>query len=472
MSTSTISQADPLVKNLLELLEAHRPLFRQVRIYWRIVGLVFGEIFAFGRHTVTQLLLALGLTDEDWSAWYRVFSQRRFKEEQAAAILLQETLTHVAPDEVYVIGVDATQVPRSSHHMEGTSWLKCPRTPPFRTGIHRAQRFVNGCWLTPPEEGYCRAIPLRWWPAFTEKAVRQVHDACKEWEAGLQFVDWVRAQLNRHGRTEQPILVLGDANYDTVGFWRALPTGVIALTGSARNRCLYALPEPPNGRGRRRKYGERAPAPSTWLTERRGWQRTTVHIRGQARRLTYRVHGPYLREGAPDTPLFLIVVRGERWQRRQQARRRNPRFYLVNAIQQEGQWVLPLPIEVLLFWAWHRWELEVVHREIKSGLGLGEKQCWNPHAAVLSVQWSAWLYAVLVLAGYRSWGLCNGPSTPAPWWPGAHRWSLNTLWRGYRAALWGDPHFHPLWLPSSPNWWKKEAALTGLFNAVYGSARA
>jgi hypothetical protein len=42
---------------------------------------------------------------------------------------------------------------------------------------------------------------------------------------------------------------------------------------------------------------------------------------------------------------------------------------------------------------WPRWELEVAHREGKSGFGIGDKQGWNPRAAVTSVQWSAWLYS-------------------------------------------------------------------------------
>ncbi|MDQ7033301.1 MAG: hypothetical protein Q9P01_00235 [Anaerolineae bacterium] len=35
------------------------------------------------------------------------------------------------------------------------------------------------------------------------------------------------------------------------------------------------------------------------------------------------------------------------------------------------------------------------------------KQCHNPHAAVLSVQWSAWVYSIMLLAGYRTWGLSD-----------------------------------------------------------------
>ena len=51
------TQSD-LLHNLLELLAQHRRAFRQERSYWRVVGLVFGELFNFGRHTVTQGLMA------------------------------------------------------------------------------------------------------------------------------------------------------------------------------------------------------------------------------------------------------------------------------------------------------------------------------------------------------------------------------------------------------------------------------
>ena len=118
-----------LIHNLFELLALHQPAFGQVRSYWRVVGLVIGELFNFGRHTVTQGLMALGLTDEDWSGWYRLFSRRRYVEARVARLFFRETVTHTAPDEPYVVGVDAVQIPRSSLKMAGTSWLKAPRTP-------------------------------------------------------------------------------------------------------------------------------------------------------------------------------------------------------------------------------------------------------------------------------------------------------------------------------------------------------
>jgi hypothetical protein len=233
--------------------------------------------------------------------------------------------------------------------------------------------------------------------------------------------------------------MVADGHYDTVNLWKQLPAGVILLARSAKNRVLYHLPAPDAHRNR--KYGERAPTPADYWQQRRGWRKLELQVRGRERHLQVKVKGPFLRKGVPERPLFLIVVRGKNNKRT----RREPLPFLVNAVQDSaGQWALPLPVEELLFWAWQRWEVEVAHRELKSNFGLGDKQCWHPTAAVLSVQWSAWVYALLLLAGYRAWGLSGAPDVPTRWWRGSGRWSLNTLWRGYRAALWGEHQFQPL----------------------------
>ncbi len=84
----------------------------------------------------------------------------------------KETLSHVLPSTPYVAVVDGVQIPRSSHTMPGTSWLKSPKTPPFRPAPHCAQRFLHLAALLPRSaEGYSRALPLRMEPSFPEKAV-------------------------------------------------------------------------------------------------------------------------------------------------------------------------------------------------------------------------------------------------------------------------------------------------------------
>lgn len=466
------STLPPILQNLFELLGAFRPTFRQERTFLRVLGLLLGELFVFARHTVTQELLALGLTDGDWSAWYRLFSLKRFQSEAASAVLFQETLRHVPADQPYVVGADGVQVPRSSRKMPGTSWLKAIGTAPFKPGLWRAQRFLNLSWLVPLQEGFSRAIPLRWLPAFTAKAVAAGVAAQKEWEAGLSGIRWVRERLDAAGRTHQWLLALVDGSFErAVEFWQGLPERTVLLGRTARNRVLHELPTYP-GFGRPPQYGQRTKTPAEWLHQRQGWQNTSLVVRGKPRELRYRVEGPFLREGLPTQPVFLIVVKGASRKINGRRVKREPAFYLVSAVQEQERWVLPFSAEFLLAWAWQRWELEVEHREIKSGFGLGEKQCWNQNAAFVSVQWSAWVYGVLLLAGYRTWGLLGGPACPGRWWRGSRRWSFNTLWRAYRAAFWRNADFRAVWIGTGDNWLKKGDWMAGLWNSVAAAARA
>lgn len=461
----------PLLAALWSLLTAHRPAFRQARPFQRMLALTFAHLFAFARHTVTQALLALGITESDWSAWYRLFSVPRLDYDTLTRCFLRETFAHLPATLPYVTVVDGVQIPRHSRTMPGTAWLKHPETPAFKPGPHRAQRFVHLAALLPVEHGYSRALPLRFAPAFPPKAVPAPTPPRREWEAALAEIGWLRGELDAAGRQEQPLVSVGDGSYDTAPLWAALPTNVTLIARCARNRALFALPTAEKRRGAPRKYGERSRTPPEWLAERTGWERITLPVRGREKALRYRVEGPFVVKRAAGRPLFLLVVPGVHEQGRR--RRRDPAFWLISAVQRDGQWVLPYPVSDLLAWVWQRWEIEVTHRELKSGFGVGEMQCWNGTATVVSVRWQVWLYAVLVLAGYRAWGLTRGSLRPAGrWWPGARRWSLGTLWRGYRQELWGTADFRALWTGTGGNWWEKAAWLGGLQNTVHVSLRA
>lgn len=59
------------------MLAAYRPAVRQERVFVRLVHLTMASVLALGRHTVSQLLAALGVGGGDWTAWYRLFNQAR-----------------------------------------------------------------------------------------------------------------------------------------------------------------------------------------------------------------------------------------------------------------------------------------------------------------------------------------------------------------------------------------------------------
>jgi hypothetical protein len=478
MDDATTLPPRALLPELLALLAAHRPAFGQERVAQRSTALVLGWLCAFGRHTISGVLLALGLGAADWTAWHRLFSRRRVDYAVLTECLVAQTLPLAPADGPYLVGLDATQIPRHSRTMPGTSWLRHPGTPVFRPGIHRAQRFVHLGWLPRPSPGgFSRAVPLRLEPAFPAKAVPVPdYPPRTEGEAGLAALTWLRAQVDAAGRAAQSILAVADGSYSTAPLWAALPERVGLLARCAKNRALFALPPPaprdaPPRRGRPRQYGERLRRPDAWLSERAGWRETTLLVRGRTIPVRYRVVGPLLVKGAPERPLFLLVVKGS--DPRHGKRPRTARFWLVSAVADaQGRWVLPWRAPELLGWAWQRWELEVAHRELKTSFGLGEPQGWSPAAAVLTGQWVAWVYAVVVLAGLRAWGLGPGP-VPAPgrWWGGSGRWSLARLWQGLRGELWGETAFHRVWTRTAGNWDEMSDWVSLKTNATLAASR-
>lgn len=473
---TTPPDAFPLTAALLRLLAAYRPIVCQERTFARLVFLTLGNLLSLGRHTVSQLLVSLGAGDGDWTAWYRLFNTPRIDLEQASAILVGQIAAVVPPrDAVLAVVVDGTQLPRTSRRLPGCGYARHPRTPFWRRGIHLAQRYVGISALLPrSEQGDSRAVPLKWLLLRTAKTT-PMGAAPERSETGgaLSLLCWLRDAWDALGRQAQPLLVLGDGSYSTATVLTQLPARTILLARCAKNRALYALPTyRVGGRGRQPRYGERGPTPQQVVPTRRGWIQTAFLVRG--RRVTPQVHlsGPWLVKGAPFTPVMLLVVRGVDRGRGTTRRQREPSFFLVTvSLTSEDDWALPLPLEELLAWMWQRWEVEVMHRELKSSFGLGEQQAFSEAGAATVIPWMVWSYALLILSGYQVWGL--GPGTVPDlgrWWH-ARRWSCGRLWQGFRQELWQLGEFQPVWQRSPDTWGEITTWIATQTNAVAGVRR-
>jgi len=468
------TQPVPLFETLAVVLSKFRGVFSQKRVFLNACALAVGASLTFARKTMTQIRTLLGREQDDWSADYRLLSRRRFDSKAAGSVTLRQTLVHVPECDPYCAVIDVTHVHRSSLRMPGTCWTRGHRTARWSAGLERAQRFVNTCWLTPVENGYCRAVPLMWQHAPTPCARPSCDEPLKEWEAGLKAIQWLRQQLDVAGRVLQMLFVAADGSYDTNGIWKGLPANTILITRCAKNRKLRALPvaPAPGQRGAHRKYGDRAATPEAMRRERQGWQWLGLDIRGRKIKMICKAVGPYLVEGAPDSPLFLLLVRGFHRSGAKRTRR-DPCQYLVNAVMVDGEWRLPMPLIDLLGATWRRWEIEVCHREIKTGFGLGEMQCWSKGGSTDSVEFMAWAYSSLVLAGYKAWnGVLAKPNRALPRWRRpCGRWSINTLMQALREEVWRLQDLKPVCtgLPNKPA--RNAELAVSLLNAVLGSAR-
>jgi hypothetical protein len=397
--------------------------------------LTHGLHLNLGRHTISQLLLSLDQGERDWSATYRLFSQGRFDLEVGRRALLAEVLAAHDPAAPLPVVVDATHLPRTSTRLVGVGLGRCARPPVWTRGLAYQQRWEGLSVLLPPSpQGDTRAVPLSFDPAPTPKAVPwSEHPACTEGEAARTALAQLQTDLTALDQPDHPLLLITDGQYSGAPFLMAVPPQVSLLARCAKNRALYALPEDRPTGGRRRVYGAKAPRPDHDLTGKTGWHRVTLPVRGRQIPVRYRLRGPYRVKGAPQRPVFLLVVGGVR--NRPGHKRRDPTFWLVTAVaDDQGHWHLPYPVATLLGWAWQRWEVEVMHRELKSGFGLGEQQATNPVAAAATVQWVVWAYACLVLAGYLAWGWGRGVPGPK-WWRG-RRWTVRSVIRAVRTEVW------------------------------------
>ncbi len=440
----------PVLPHLLPLLLSLARTVRQQRTRERLLTLCLGYIQTLGRHTITGVLRSLGRDDLDWSAAYRLFSHGRIELEIARRHLLETLLATLGSAEPLVVVLDGTQVSRTSPRFPGVGWLRSPRTPVWRPGIHRAQRWVGLSALLPRSgDGVSRAVPLWFAPAPSPTARPwPEHPPQKEWEAGLVALRWLRQTLDQAGETHRRVLAVADGSYGVAPLLRALPQGVSLLARTTRTRALYALPDAPvpGQRGRHRRYGVRGPTPEQTLHARSGWRTLPTWVRGRLLHLRVHVSGPWLVKPAPDQPVFLLVVHGIGRVTQGRRGRREPAFLLVSAVRApDGTWSLPASVADLVAWAWQRWEVEVMHRELKSGFGLGQQQAWSPRAAALVVPWVVWLYAALRLAGYLAWGW--EPAVQQAKWQRRRRWTARDVARAVQQELWHSPGaaFPPVW---------------------------
>ncbi len=401
--------------------------------------------------------MTLGAAAQDWTGWYRLFTRDRLHLATLHGTLVAQVLAAIpATEPVVAVAVDATHLPRTSGKLPGCGVTRALRGLRWPRGLTFAQCDVGLSALLPRSEaGDSRAIPLKWRLVRTAKT-RPMGDEPVRTEAqgARELVGWVRGQLDAAHRAAQRLLVLGDGRYSTAPLLADLPPSVTVLARCARNRALFAPPVyRATGRGRQPRYGDRGPTPEATLHRATGWQTVTVRVRGRTIPLTVAATGPWLIQGAPFQPLALIVVRGIDRGKGVTRRQRDPQFFLVTlTMTQEDDWDLPLPLEELLAWAWQRWEVAVMHRELKSGFGRGQQQAVSDQGAATVIPWLVWLYALLILTGYRTWGLGPGTVPDLGRWYAARRWSIGRLRQGLRQELWQLGEFRPVWTRSPDSW--------------------
>jgi len=440
-----------LLDSFSELWAKTRPAFKQDRTHRRAFELCVTTLVALGRHTITGLLTACGQQFVDWTATYRLFSEERFNIGGLFAVARRAVVGQLTEDQPLVAAMDDTLLRKRGRKIAGTSWHRDPLGPKFCNNFIWAQRFLQISVMLPegPGPSRARAIPIDMLHCPSPRKPRKkapeeewalYRQQCKESRISLlgnQRVAHLRTCLDEDGQAQRTLLLSVDGSYTNSTMLRPLPERTTLIGRIRKDAKLYALPEPTNGRGRRRFYGAALPTPEQYRQDPSiPWQQTKAFLSGQLIDIEYKAIGPLRWRASGRRDLLLVIIRplAYRLAKKRHLLYRDP-IYLICT---DPGLSLPQLIQAYLW----RWEAEVGFRDQKTLLGSGEAQVRSAEAVGRVPALTATAYAFLHLAIARTAQdqalTCH---LPRPRWnprgPG-QRISTQQAVNLFRAELWGQ----------------------------------
>lgn len=347
--------------------------------------------------------------------------------------------------------MDDTLLHKRGRKIVGTSWHRDPLGPHFCNNFIWAQRFVQISAALPegPGPSRARAIPIDLLHCPSprkppKKAPKEEWDLYqKQREAnrisvqGNQRIAQLRACLDKEGQAQRSLIVSVDGSYTNSTMLRSLPERTTLIGRIRKDAKLYALPEPAQGRGRRRYYGDAAPTPEQYRQDESiPWQQTKAFLSGQLIEIEYKAIGPLRWRASGQLNLLLVIIRplAYRPAKKRHLLYRDP-IYLI--CTDPG-----MPLQQLVQAYLWRWEVEVGFRDQKTLLGSGEAQVRTAEAVGRVPALIAVAYAFLHLAIARSAKEHDVASClPRPRWHPQRTEQRITTQQGinlFRAELWGQ----------------------------------
>ncbi len=403
-------------------LEPWADAFVQSRSHRRAIELVLGLLCAMGRRTVTRALCAQGRQGEDWSAAYRLFSRAQWDPADLFRPALANALGYV-PGRFVAVAFDDTCTSKTGRRITNASWLRDPLSPAFRYNLRFGQRFLVGAVLLPLHRidrlASARAIPVTFADAAVPRrpgrtAPPEQHEAYERARLDAQLprtlvrqLRTLRAEMDRCQRHDQVLLAVVDGSFCNRTVLRAdlERTDVLARARRDLALCLRATDS------RRRFYGSERFTPEGVRTDETiPWQNVTITQSGH--RWSMRIKAldeVYWRTGAGRRPLRLLVIAPQPHRVAGRIRYRDPGYLLTTDLTTDLAELVQAYVD--------RWQIEVVHRELKDTLGLGQAQLRSPQAVGRQPAMVAAAYAALHLAAVDLWGPGRSDDLlPGPKW--------------------------------------------------------
>lgn len=384
--------------------------FAQNRTHERAIKHALAARCVIGRRTISRSLGALGRSDRDWSADYRLFARAGWQPERLFDPVLDEYLQRY-PKGPVVVALDDTNLRKTGKEIPGAGWQRDPLSPPFHVNLLYGLRFLQAALLFPHyrEGDYPpRAIPVRFQEVAPLKkpgeraseAERQQYGRLKKEknlsQQALDVLRDLRTSLDQRGGRTRALLMVGDGSFANKTMFKAALDRTDLLARCRKNARL-CWPAPA---GSRRKYGQELFTPEQVRQQAEiPWQKAKVYLGGKFRMVRFKeLTGLLWKRGAGQQPLRLIVIAAVPYKlsRHSRTNYRQPAYFLTTD--------LTTPTKQLVQPCFDRWQIEVNHRDEKDLLGVGQAQVRSLHSVLRHPALVVASYSMLLLAALQHSG--------------------------------------------------------------------
>jgi hypothetical protein len=409
---------DSLLKTYLDLMMSWSSAFARKRVHLTVVELILGLFLAPGRKTITAAIPP----DRDWTSSYRAFSKASWSSDLLFQPVIEQSRQLLQDRPFIAVALDDTATWKTGKSNPAIRWLRDPLSPPFHTNLRLGMRWVHAALLVPMKSGGALALSVGWRLACPPKkprrgatpedlaSYRQLQKSEGLGGKAVTLIHDLRDQFTRLGMTMK-ILVVVDGGYTNHTVLRDLPKNT-DLIGRTRKDIAICLPAPKGGR---KVYGEALPTPEEIRKDPLfAWSAATCFYGGRYREIRYKqVPNILWKRGGRRRPLRLLVVAPTRYRPVGVRARRyyyNQPAYLLTTD-------LDTPAGLLLQAYLDRWQIEVLHRDLKHGLGLGQAQVWTEQSVNRLHPTIVAAFALLKLAALLTFGPERAAAfDPLPLW--------------------------------------------------------
>lgn len=416
-----IPEMSQILKRFRSLLEAWDQAFKQSRTCTRVIDVVIGLLACHGRSTLTNSITYRGQEQKDWSADYKAFNRSEWTTRDLFKAVLRAGISLVPSTSPVVVALDDTSLPKVGQKIPQARWCHDPLAPKFldmqiRWGI----RMLHAALLIPD---YVNHRPLAistgfepvpaapkenvWGPlTLIDHAAREAGK--KEASLTSRTVDLIhvlRKTLNDSGQSSRKLLLVVDGSFTNGTVVRGLPHHTDLIGRTRKNAKLYAPLEAKQGK---RVYGNPLPFPDDMRVDTAIPLRSAeLHYGGALRIINFKeVPKVYWKDGTKSKLMrLLIVMPVPHTVVGRKKRGYNKPGYLLTTD-------LDSPPEELIQAYLDRWQIEVLHRDLKTGLGVGQVQAFSESAneKVHGAQVAG--YAMLSIAALQTLGGARNEALP------------------------------------------------------------